>query len=458
MRGRGARLAPAVAALALGTPAAAHAQAPSLATSTPQLLLGREAVLSGTAPAGTMVSLQASPYPYRAPVVVAMATAAPDGSFSFTVGPDRNTRYRAVVPTAASANVDVTVLYRVRRHARILPGGRLGVVVSLRRPADLRWGSLAVRWFLAARGSNRHSLIARTVSRDTGRGVTVLRAVLPTEGGAVVWSACVDAPRARRALGPASAWTCPRRGYSGFGRTDPRLSDRARLPAAYPAAASVARATAFARGRAGRVGFAVLDTFGRIRGWHATEHFPSMSVVKAMLLVADLRRLATDGRGLDAGTRALLYPMIHVSDNGAADAVFATVGQSGLARLGRAAGMTSLLTSADWKYTQITAADQVRFFAGQDALVPARFRGYARGLLAGIDPSQRWGIPPAVPGGFQVFFKGGWDDVRPPRIVNQVARLERGSERLALAVLTIGDPTMAYGEDTITGIAHRVLR
>jgi hypothetical protein len=38
-----------------------------------------------------------------------------------------------------------------------------------------------------------------------------------------------------------------------------------------------------------------------------------------------------------------------------------------------------------------------------------------------------------------------------------VALVERGPRRIALAVMTGGDPDMAYDEDTIAGIARRVL-
>src|ERR1700730_1919658 len=93
-----------------------------------------------------------------------------------------------------------------------------------------------------------------------------------------------------------------------------------------------------------------------------------------------------------------------------------------------------------------------------DHLVPPKFRGYARSLLSSIDPSQSWGIPSvARPRGWHVFFKGGWLP-KTAGLVNQVARLEQKKTHIAIAVMTEGDPSMGYGEETIAGVAERLLR
>jgi hypothetical protein len=42
--------------------------------------------------------------------------------------------------------------------------------------------------------------------------------------------------------------------------------------------------------------------------------------------------------------------------------------------------------------------------------------------------------------------------------VHQVALVERGDRRVALAVLTDSDRTEAYGHETIRGVARRALR
>ena len=224
----------------------------------------------------------------------------------------------------------------------------------------------------------------------------------------------------------------------------------------FPGPPQIAAAERFLATRAGRTALAVVDTHGRLSGVRMDERFVSASVVKAMLLVAYLQRLARMRSELDAGSRALLYPMIHVSDNGAASAVQAIVGNGALLSLAHQAHMTDFAVADNWIFTQISAADQARYFFMQDGLIPARFRGYARYLLSSISADQSWGVPAAARPGWRVFFKGGWLP-ESLGLVNQVARLERGGQKFALAFLTDGDPSMAYGEQTIEGVAARLV-
>jgi hypothetical protein len=149
--------------------------------------------------------------------------------------------------------------------------------------------------------------------------------------------------------------------------------------------------------------------------------------------------------------------MITRSDNDAASAVYARIGNEGLRRVARAAGMRRFSPSPVWGTSQITAADQVRFFLRVDKLVPRAHKRYARKVLSSITREQRWGIAPvARHKRLKAFFKGGWV----PGITHQVALLERKQDgnRIALAVLTRNGPSMAYGEESIERIAERVLR
>jgi beta-lactamase family protein len=220
--------------------------------------------------------------------------------------------------------------------------------------------------------------------------------------------------------------------------------------------AGIDSAQRFARSRQGTVAFAVLDERSdRVRGLRRTTRFRSASVVKAMMLVSVLRRAGK--RHLSETERARLRPMITRSDNAAASAIYAQIGAHGLRRVARAAGMRRFAPASRWGVSQITAADQVRFFLRIDNLVPRAHRRYARKLLFSITKGQRWGIAPvAHQKHLKAFFKGGWV----PGITHQVALLERkrDGKRTAVAVLTRNSPSMAYGEQTIERIAARVLR
>ena len=192
--------------------------------------------------------------------------------------------------------------------------------------------------------------------------------------------------------------------------------------------------------------------------WHPSHeaNFQTASVVKVMMLVGYLQMLNARHRGLSSGDSSLLYPMIHVSDNNAASAVLAIIGRPALGRVARESGMTDYAQAVGWwAFTQTSAADQARFFFALERLIPPQFYGYARGLLSGIEPAQSWGIPPAARPRWQVFFKTG--ALPSEGLFNEAGRLERGGVTFTVAVLTTGDPSMEYGEQTIQGVAGTLL-
>jgi beta-lactamase class A len=233
-----------------------------------------------------------------------------------------------------------------------------------------------------------------------------------------------------------------------------------RLP--YPSRAAVRSAQEFAASR-GDVSFAVIDDSIGLRGYEPDEQFSSASVSKALLLAAELRRLDRDHLPLDAETKELLEPMITNSDNGAADAVYAQVGDEGLEEVARRAGMTEFeATPGFWGGDQITAADMARFFFRLEANLPGPHRGYATDLLERITSVERWGIPQAIGRGWSVWFKGGWRPAGQKHtsgaVTHQAALLvHRGGERVALAVLTDEPPGDPGGYIAIEGVTERLL-
>jgi hypothetical protein len=224
----------------------------------------------------------------------------------------------------------------------------------------------------------------------------------------------------------------------------------------YPWAKRVAAAKRFADGRAGRISFAVVDESGTVHGSHPDRVHNSASVVKVMFMVALLRAPDVRHDALTPTERHLLGPMIKRSDNEAATAVFNRVGEAALYRLADDAGMNHFTTQPIWGLTTITAGGQARFMDRLQRLIPKRHRGYAMRLLTKIVASQRWGIPPVAPGGWTLQFKGGWSGA-PSWRVNQVMQLRRPPRRFSLAILTREQPSFGYGQQSIEGVAKRLL-
>jgi hypothetical protein len=229
-------------------------------------------------------------------------------------------------------------------------------------------------------------------------------------------------------------------------------------PAAAEAArAAIERARRFATGREGEVSFAFVAADGRLRGSgeHSTYH--AASVVKVLLLAAELRRLADAGAPLDTAVEAELEAMITYSDNDAADAVYARVGDDPLLQLAGRLGMDDFEVSGHWGNAMTSAADLARLFGNLEGAFPERFERFGSGLLGSIVAEQSWGIPRVAPGRWSVRFKGGWRTTPSGQLVHQAAELRDGSGLRAIAVLTDGHESMAAGIASVEGVAARLL-
>lgn len=230
---------------------------------------------------------------------------------------------------------------------------------------------------------------------------------------------------------------------------------RSALPARYPPVGRLRAVQRWLRSRGGINSWALVDSWGRMHHFAPGRVYVSASLVKAMLLVAYLRGIGN--RGPDAGERASLDPMIKVSSNDAADTVYYRVGDAALYRLARLAGMRNFSVAGYWANAHFSAEDQARFFNRIDRLVPKASRGYARGLLSSIVSYQRWGFSRySLAAGFKTFFKGGWRGTGAGQLVHEAALFERGRTRVSMAVLTDGNPSQAYGQETLRGVAQRI--
>ncbi len=409
-----------------------------------------DVVLTGTTTPSSRVQLFRSPHPQRSFTSLTSTTSAADGSFSFTVHPDRITRYRALlVGTNVAALVTVKVAVRVLYKLKAIPLGQAKVTLVLFHPRDLHWGKAKVHWDFGHGRKGRFTVKVTTRSHKLSPYVVVLSTTATLPAGRYHWRACFRVPGDHALADPKNPIGCKGMGFWGRGR----------LPEGYPGSHAIARAARYLSSRAGRLAFAVVDSEGRESGVHEHWTFVSASVVKAMLLVAYLRRLDAHGQhSIDSYSNSFLYPMINVSDNNAATQTWSIVGDSGLYAVAHAAGMQDFSIVGIWANAQISAYDQAKFFFEMDSLIPHEFVGYARHLLSTIAAYESWGIPAiARPRGYNVFFKGGWRGTGLGQLVHQIGRLEGHKRVFSIAVMTDGDPSMGYGIDTIQGVTASLL-
>ena len=425
----------------------------TLTVSPGEVISGGQVTLSGTVSGGApgeSVQLYKSPYPFKAFSPVRTTAVSSSGTYSFTDVPDRGTRYRVVVSgTSAQAQGQVNVVARTVIKVKPRPLGRARVTIVVFHPSDLKWGRAKVRWWFATGRHGRFKASPATRTSKVSASAVVLWTTVALPAGHYRWRACVRLPSEGAFVNAKPVHGCHDIGYQGTGF----------LPAGFPSSKAVGRAARYLGSRTGRTAFAVVDTEERISGVHEHWRFISASVVKAMLLVAYLRRLHARGQhSVDGYSNSFLYPMINVSDNDAATQCWSIVGDSGLYSVAHAAHMTDFSIVGIWANAQISAADQARFFFEMDSILPKEFVGYARRLLSTIVGYESWGIPAiARPRGYQVFFKGGWRSTGLGQLVHQVGRLEGHHRTFSIAVMTDGDPSMGYGIDTIQGVTASLL-
>ncbi len=221
-----------------------------------------------------------------------------------------------------------------------------------------------------------------------------------------------------------------------------------------------ARHVADAEGARYRIGFALMTSAGRTLAAVAptTENYGG-SITKSMLLVAFLRDWAADG--LSAAARQEMAAMIEVSDNTAADWVYAHLKtpSADVERVATDAGMTGFhLDTSDPVYvlgqSRLTAGDFARFFSRIETLMPASERQYGMGLLASVQ--ERVGLLAAgLPG--VVYSKEGWKPENAgmrgaPYIVNQAGQFSCAGVTYGIAI-TVGQ---APDQDTAQSAVQRI--
>jgi hypothetical protein len=244
---------------------------------------------------------------------------------------------------------------------------------------------------------------------------------------------------------------------SGLGAAPATAGDRGPdAPHRCIADAAIAEARTYAQSRPGSVSFAVFE-HGTLRSHGGGVPYRSASVVKAMLLAADLRRHARSGAPLTTADRARLASMIRTSNNGAASKTFALVGRGEVLGVARAVEMRGYSVGTFWSSSQVTASDQARFFGRLHKALPPKYRAFGRRLLRTVVSSQTWGgARVARRAGYRTLFKSGWLPRSDGWVVHQGLRLERGGCSIGVAVLTGRQPNMSAGVESIRGVVERL--
>jgi Beta-lactamase enzyme family len=221
------------------------------------------------------------------------------------------------------------------------------------------------------------------------------------------------------------------------------------------------RILAALRGRSSAVGIAVDD---RVNGitckLHPHWHFDSASVVKVTILSALLRKLQQEHRSLTAAQRALATKMIEISDNDAATALWNETGRTALQHFLNLAGMkeTQLGQGGYWGLTQITAHDELtllKLLTSKNSVLTTASRDYVLGLMAKVVSYERWGVPAGAPTDVTVHVKNGWlpQPTHGWRI-NSIGSFSGAGRDYMIVVLSMDNPTMAYGVDTVQDVAE----
>ncbi|ADP78765.1 hypothetical protein FraEuI1c_0687 [Pseudofrankia inefficax] len=307
-----------------------------------------------------------------------------------------------------------------------------------------------------------------------GTGITFTAVVLAS--GATAASAGSGAARATAVpsissliASPASSATLP----------VPALTTSAPTVATQPTATSpIPRATAttaatfttaltaawrsYLAGRPGSISVALYDensdqtvyvTKNRRTGWETA------STVKLDILADLLSKTGTAGT-LPASQLARAKPMISVSDNNAASALWRTAGgTAGMNAFYRSLGMTSTTAGSGgyWGLTETTALDQLKVLRAVSYPGPylsANARSTATSLLNTVIPAQRWGLTAGVPASVSVQLKNGWLPHGPGWVVNSLAHVHGAGKDYVMAVYTRDSATEQTGINTIAGLSR----
>jgi hypothetical protein len=215
----------------------------------------------------------------------------------------------------------------------------------------------------------------------------------------------------------------------------------------------------------GRAAVGVTDqATGVTAVYHGTESFDTASIVKADILAVLLLQLQQAGASIGAADRQLAARMIEDSDNAAASALWAVVGEGPGLKAGNAAlGLNQTVPGPGgyWGLTTTTITDQLRLLAvltSARSPLSAAARGYELSLMRDVEAGQNWGITKAASTGTRPAVKNGWLPVGPQGlwVINSIGVISHAGHQLAIAVLSAGNPSQSAGISLVQAAATTV--
>jgi hypothetical protein len=187
--------------------------------------------------------------------------------------------------------------------------------------------------------------------------------------------------------------------------------------------------------------------------YHGGGTFDTASIVKADILAVLLIQHQRTGTALSDDERELAAEMIEDSDNDAATGLWDEAGGAeGMAEGNAALGVHGVVPAADdyWGLTTTTVRSQLGLLSD---LVSARSplsaaaRRYELDLMRQVEPVQAWGVTAAASPHTVPAVKNGWLPTGPygEWTVNSIGVVSHGRQRLEIAVLSSGQPSMFDG-------------
>ena len=138
-------------------------------------------------------------------------------------------------------------------------------------------------------------------------------------------------------------------------------------------------------------------------------------------------------------------------------------GAEAVARFDARIGMLDTTPDAfgAWGLSETTACDQVtllRQLAFPNLILTTASRERALLLMSAVEPDQRWGVTSGPPVHAAVAVKNGWLPVSNGWQINSDGYVHGDGRNYVVSVMTSGNPTEAYGIETIETLSRFIWR